>query len=209
MKPLIILCEVLLCWAGVSAAKDAPTQRGCPNSLSEYSQVLDAYFSHARGGASSAIVLRVYGGLLPEYEIVIDAKQSTHAIFRYAPARAIQWNVYSLAQPHLPMGQYKAEALKIPFTRAEFEVGESKLQDLLADANAIDTSVCEHFPLKDSKGHSHLVKDATLFEIIADSGSKRTRVTDTSGFDLISQNPALLKWGTAMRDAFGTTAVDH
>lgn len=217
MKPFhAILAFLALCYSCNAAnAQHSRTQNVSARAkcdfrfLQEYDEILDAYFVHARGDRSSLVVARIYGGLTSEYEIVIDTELSRHNIFRYVPARAIHWNVYSLATPHLSVDQYKAEALKIPFTKTEFEIPEGQLQYLLSRAKKIDTSICEHLPLKDSKGRSNIVADGTGFEIITDSGNKRARVTDTNGSDLVNQNPGLLNWGVAMRDAFGVRMSDH
>lgn len=60
----------------------------CHHVTTEYEPVLDAYFKEARGSEGPGVVLRVYGGRLPEYEIVVNTQISRHSIFRYYP-RAI------------------------------------------------------------------------------------------------------------------------
>jgi len=56
---------------------------GCGDRISEeYEQVLDAYFARVRGHSSSAIILPVYGGMLPEYEIVLDSDSPAGTIIR-------------------------------------------------------------------------------------------------------------------------------
>jgi hypothetical protein len=166
----------------------------CQHVTSEYEPVLDAYFQQARGSEGLGVVLRVYGGTRPEYEIVVDPQISRHSIFRYTPERSIWGNVYSLATPHLSLNQDKREALKIPFSKTEVEVPEGELQELVARAKRIDTLICEHLPLKDSEGHEFLPQDGLSFEIITIEGESRASVTDTDGSRIISQNPAVLQW---------------
>jgi hypothetical protein len=159
--------------------------------------VLDAYFANARGSSSSAVVLRVYGGLSREYEIVSDPHVSTHTIFRYTPGKSI-WGDASdglYTGKHSPLADYEARATKVPVTKNSADVPEAMLLDLMVRAKAIDTSICERLPLKDSKAQEHLIEDAPWLEIIVDGGRSRTAVTDTSGFEyIISQNPVLLQW---------------
>ena len=140
----------------MQAAKVFDPSIGATTFTTEYEPVLDAYFKEARGSEGPGVVLRVYGGRLPEYEIVVNTQISRHSIFRYTPERSISGNVYSLAKPHLSLNQYKMEALKIPFSKTEVEVPEGELQELIARASRIDTSICEHLPLKDSEGHEFL-----------------------------------------------------
>src|SRR5437764_7489632 len=149
VKPFhfIFVLAALWCSCNAAYAQNSRTQRpsariGCDSEfLQEYDEILDAYFGNARGNRGSLVVARIYGGLSPEYEIVIDTELSSHKVFRYVPARAIHQNVYSLSRPHLSMIEYKAEALKIPFTVTEFEIAEGQLQDLLSRAKDIDSSI--------------------------------------------------------------------
>ena len=72
-----------------TAAQKHPASEDCGFRSYGYEQMLDAYFAHARGSSPSAVVLRVYGGLGPEYEIVIDPNISTHRILRYTARKPI------------------------------------------------------------------------------------------------------------------------
>ena len=177
----------------------------CPGNRieDECAQVLDAYFAHARGNTPSAVVLRVYGGFLPEYEIVIDPENSPGTLVRYAAAKSILGNVYSLGKPHLTVDQYVTEAVEVPSSKTEFNVPDERIKDLLSKAGAIDTSICEHQPIKDLKGHDVLVLDAPSFEILEKQGRVRARVTDTDA-KVVSQNPALKDWGLDLQEAFGS-----
>ena len=160
----------------------------------EYEKVLDAYFTHARGNSPSALVLRVYGGLLPEYELLLDPENSPGIVVRYAPTRSIWVNVYSLGRPHLTIEQYVTQAEEVPFSRDEFKISDELMQSLLAKAKTIDTSICEHQPMKGIHGETFMVKDAPWFEIIEEQARIRARVTD-AGPKVVSQNSALQKWG--------------
>jgi hypothetical protein len=118
------------------------------------------------------------------------------------PEQSIWGSVYSLSKPHLTLDQYIAEALKIPFSKTEFELPEAKVEELIAGARRIDTSICENLALKDSKGHQYLVHDAASFEMVVDGGRSRAMVTDTSDSrKIVSQNPLLLQWAVDLQKA--------
>src|ERR1700757_3581151 len=94
MRTLFGIALVLLAVAGITSAQNSDSVKQCKNDDDEYERVLDAYFANARGSSPSALVLRVYGGLLPEYEIVIDAGTSVHTGFRYTPKKSIWGGAY-------------------------------------------------------------------------------------------------------------------
>jgi hypothetical protein len=171
----------------------------CHDGFGEYEQVLDAHFAHACGDSKSAVVLRVYGGLIPEYELVLDPSDSSHSIFWYRPQKSIWGGAYDgfFAGKHRAMQDYISRALKIPFTKQEIEISEAQFPDLVARVATIDTSICEHFPLRDSKGNEQFIEDLDSFELIVDGGRTGAQVSDTGDFTyIVSQNPALLQWDT-------------
>lgn len=197
--PLVLLL------AGLCSAQSQ--QADCKN-RGEYEQVLDAYFAHARGNEPSEVVLRVYGGLAPEREFVIDPSRSTHQLFVYAPRKSIWGDAYDglYSGTHRGVAAYTARATRVPFTVKQFEVSEPQLSQLLVEGRSIDPSICEHLPLRDSKGNQQLIEDAPWFELIRDGGQTVTRVTDTSDFkDIVSQNPALVKWALEIQSVARST----
>ena len=80
---------VMVLAAPFTAAQKDSASEDCGFGGYGYEQMLDAYFAHARGSSPSAVVLRVYGGLDPEYEIVIDPNISSHSILRYTAKEPI------------------------------------------------------------------------------------------------------------------------
>jgi len=201
MRSLVSIALVVLAVAGATAADPI---KQCKSDDGEYVRVLDSYFAHARGSSSSAVVLRVYGGLLPEYEIVIDPSVSTHVVFRYTPKKAIWSNVYDGAfiGKHRTLADYSARAIMVPVVTPQFEIPESQLRDLVTMSKSVDTIACEHLPLHDSKGHDYLIEDAPWFEIIMDGGHTNAKVTDTSDSkEIVSQNPSLLQWAISLQNA--------
>lgn len=167
----------------------------------EYEQVLDAYFAHARGTDSRAVILRVYGGNVAEYELVLNPDTSNHSIVMYEPVKSIWGGAYDglFTGRHRGLQDYISRALKVLFTKQEFDVSEGQFSDLVARAEKMDTTICEHLPLKNANGQSQFILDAPWFELIADRGNTRTKVTDTSDFkDVTSQNPLLLQWASEL-----------
>jgi len=165
----------------------------------EYEQVLDAYFAHAHGDVTSNVVLRNYGGLIPEYELVLYPNVSTHSIFWYRPKKAIWDGAYDgfSAGKRRSIQDYISRALKVPFTKEEIGISEAQFSDFITRAATVDTSTCEHLPLKDSRGNEHVIEDAPWLELIVNGGRTRAHVTDTSDFSyIVSQNPELLRWAS-------------
>jgi len=199
----VAIALAVLCLGG-AAQNDAQPGR-CPENRfeEEYKQVLDSYFIHARGDSASAVILRVYSAFLPEYELVLDPANTPGTITRYAAAKSIWGNVYSLEKSHLTIDQYVTQAEEVPFAKTDFKVSDERLQGLLSKASAIDTSICERQPMKDIKGHNVIVLDSGWFEIIKEKGHIRARVTDTDA-KVISQNPALKNWGFDLQQSFGS-----
>ena len=196
----ILLASTIVALCTTSLSKDKTQQETCADGLREYSQVLDTYFSHARGYSPSAIVLRMYGGLLAEDEIVLNPEVSNHSIFVYTAGRSIWGNVYSLSRPHRTIDEYGKDAIAIPFSKREVELKEAQFLDLFARANRIDTPICEDL----SRGrHPVIAHDAFEFEIIKNTGNARSRVMDTRGSKRLSQNPALLRWALDVQEASG------
>jgi hypothetical protein len=163
--------------------------------------VLDGYFAHARGSSPSVVVLRVYGGLDPEYEIVIDLSRSTHTLFRYTAKKTIWGKAFDdYMGTHKDAAGYIPNAIKVPVLKEELEIAAATLQNLLGRAKAI-SSGCEKGPFIDSKGGEVVILDAPFLELITNSGQIRARVTDTGGTDIVSENPVLLQWAMDMRNA--------
>lgn len=184
-----------------TAAQKHPASEDCGFRSYGYEQMLDAYFAHARGSSPSAVVLRVYGGLGPEYEIVIDPNISTHRILRYTARKPIWGKAFDdYMRNHRTAAGYVPQAIKVPVSKHEFEIPRTKLQELVAGAKTIDPN-CENRPFNDSKGNQVVVLDAPYLELIVNSGRSRARVTDTEGMDVISQNPALLRWALDVENA--------
>lgn len=193
---LFVTTIVALCTTAPS--KDKPQQETCTDNPREYSQVLDAYFSNARGNSSTAIVLRVYGSFQAEYEIVLDPQLSNRSLFLYAPEQPIWGNVYNLNRPHRTMGEYGKEAIRIPFLKREIVLTRAEFRDLFARASRIDTSICEDRAKKHLATPAH---DAFEFEMISEKN--RIRVFDSSGSRGTSPNPPLLKWALDVQKASG------
>jgi hypothetical protein len=175
---------------------------GCAFGDYGYEQVLDGYFAHARGRNSSAVILRVYGGLAPEYEMVIDPSLSTHTIFRHGARKVIWGKAFDdYMGTHKDAAGYIPVAIKVPVSKKAFDVPETKLQELVARAKEID-SRCENGPFTNSEGKEVVVLDAPYLEVITNSGKIRARVTDTSDFkEIVSQNPSLVQWALDVENA--------
>jgi len=174
-------------------AMQAQIKQG-PSPLQDYTQVLDDFFQQAHGPLKGAVVLRVYGGLLPEYEIVLDPETNPKNLTEYEPKQSIWGNVFDLTASRQTTEHYVAAARKMRVIKKEFAVPEERIRDLWRRAQAIDTSTVEPGSFKDSKGHEMVIMDAPYFELILNDGAVRTRVTDTSGSDIVSSNPVLLQW---------------
>jgi hypothetical protein len=185
-----------LCASHLIASAQSTTSKSkpCNRFDSEYESVLDAYFIHVRGNIDSAIVLRIFGGLFPEYEIVFDPAVSKSALTRYSPSRIIWGKTYNLGGSHRSLAEYQRLAIEIPVVKQAFELPQEKLDELIRRAARVDTSICESAPFKDRKGHDTLILDAPWFELITNGGKTRARVTDTTGSDISSQNATLLQW---------------
>ncbi len=195
MVAKVVIWGLVLC--GYIGANTQQSQlKGCAGNLinQEYEQVLDAYFTHARGTSPSMIVLRVYGVQL-EYEMLLDPEKLPDELVRYAATKSIWGNVYSIEKPHLKVEQYVTQAEEVPFSKDELKISDELMQGLLARASTIDTSICEHQPMKGTRGGTFMVKDAQWFEIIKEQGRVRARVTD-AGAKVVSQNPGLKRWGS-------------
>jgi hypothetical protein len=72
----------------------------------------------------------------------------------------------------------------------------------------IDTSICEHQPMKDTKKHTVIVLDVPWFEIMEKQGRVRARVIGADA-RVISQNPALKSWAFDLEQAFGSRLPDR
>ncbi len=161
--------------------------------------MLDAYFVHARGSSKSAIVLRIYAGLYPEYEIVLDPQVSMRKVFRYSPVRSIYGKAYDgwdIDNPRRSLTNYISRAKKIPFKKQEFEIPESTFNDLVDRQKGLVRTTCGNELLRNSKGDQVVTLDVSTYELIIDSGRGRSAVLNTNGDDVISPNPDLLKWAT-------------
>jgi len=182
----------------------AQGQNGSDKALSferQYSEVLDAFFDSARETSETAIILRVWGGLSPEYEIVLDPEIAPMSLTVLTASKPIWGNAYSLAKPRLSADESIAAARKIGVSKRDLPVAEEQLRELWRRALAVDPSVSEHGPFRDSKGREVLILDAPYFEIIMHAGRTRAHVTDTSGSDIVSGNPMLLHWALDMERA--------
>jgi hypothetical protein len=187
------------------AARTTPDRSSCSSKTgNEYEQTLDAYFEHARGESPSAVVLRVYGGLSPEYELVLDPEVAKDSLFWYEPEKSIWGNAYDgLITRRRSHDEYVSRALKIPFARKQVKISEAQFLSLISRAADIDTTICERLPHKGSKGETYMIADAPLLEIITNGGRTRAKITDTSDFkEILSQNPALLAWATDVQKLF-------
>jgi hypothetical protein len=90
MKFLLPVILVLFTNPGARSQNDSA--KTCDFSGNGYEHLLDGYFARARGNSPSAVILRVYGGLEPEYEIVLNPDISSHTISWYAPKK-ILWGI--------------------------------------------------------------------------------------------------------------------
>ena len=171
-------------------------------SVDTYERVLDAYFENARGNSPSAIVLRIYGGLYPEYEVVLDPQISDHKIFRYGPVRSIYGKAYdgwNTGNPRRTLSEYVARAKKIPIRKQEFEIPELEFSSLVERQKHFGLTTCGNEPLLNSEGKDIVVIDVSTYELITDSGRKRSAVPNTLGGNIVSPNPDLLNWATEIR----------
>jgi hypothetical protein len=107
LRDWIVLLAVLSTSSVLAVTQERPERKTC-YSPDEYEQVLDAYFAHARRNGRSAVVLRVYGWLIPEYELVLDPSVSSHSIFWFRPRKSIWGSAYDgfFAGKHREMQDY-------------------------------------------------------------------------------------------------------
>ncbi len=165
-----------------------------PSFERQYADVLDAYFERARGVSEKAIILRVWGGLSPEYEIVLDPETAPKSIAVWTAVKPIWGNAYDLSGPKSTTEEFVSVATKIAVSKRKVPLPEEQLRELWRQALAVDLSLSEHGTFRDSKGREVVILDAPILEMITNGGRTRVQVTDTSGTDVISANPSLLHW---------------
>lgn len=197
-----VLALALACTAQAEDHPKTPCYK-----LDEYEQVLDAYFAHAYSMSSSATIVRIYGGLAPEYEIVLDPIRYPNAVVRYTPAKSIWGNIYSLAKPHLSLNQYVEQAQQVPVNKVEYPLPEERMKALLETAGGIDMNVCEQMPMKDHSGHAVIVLDAPWYEVLQKQRTIRVRVT--SSREVVTRNPRLMDLGQMLERAYGVPVGWH
>jgi hypothetical protein len=188
----------------VQAAKVFDPSIGATTFTTEYEPVLDAYFKEARGSEGPGVVLRVYGGRLPEYEIVVNTQISRHSIFRYYP-RAI--DLGERLQPRETTS--KSESVQNGGAQNSFLENGSRSAERRIARTYCASEQDRYFNLRASpaqgfRGSRISATDGLSFEIITIGGESRARVTDTDGSRIISQNPALLQWALDLQKASGT-----
>jgi hypothetical protein len=201
----VCIAAVLLLAATEVAAKDDSNPNAFERVENEYEQVLDAYFSHAYSTTPSAVVLRIYGGLAPEYEIVLDPINSPNAVARYTPANSIWGNVYGLNRRHLHLDEYIEQAERVPVVRVEFPVTHGTISMLLAMAKSCDMAISDRMPLEDHSGRAILVHDAPWYEVLQNQRTIRARVT--SSHVVSTRNPRLVEFGQKLEVAYGPAAT--
>ena len=179
----------------IVTAETQDRERKVPVFEQQYAQVLDAFFEHARGTAETAVVLRIWGGLGPEYEIVLDPETAPRSLTIWTAAKPIWGNAFSLSSPRPTTDESIALAQKIHISKKEVPAPEEQVRELWRRAFTVETSASEHGPFRDSKGREVVILDAPYLEMISDGGRKRVRVEDTGDFkDVTSHNPVLLHW---------------
>lgn len=185
----------------LAAAQDVGKK--IPTFERQYGEVLDAFFEHVRGVSETAIILRVWGGLSPEYEIVLDPEITPKSLDIWTAAKPIWGNAYGLSGARPATDESIALARKIGASKTKVAVPEEQLRELWRRALVVDTSLSEDRPFRDSQGRQVVLLDVPYLEMIIHGGRTRVRVTDTSGSDVVSENPLLLRWAIDLEQAAG------
>jgi len=139
------------------------------------------------------------------YDQILDAYFTT--LFRYSPAKSIwdKYNDWLSANPRRTLNAYVSRAKKISFRKQESDVSESDFNDLIARTKALNLTTCGLEPTVKTDGSQVLVLDAPIFEVILEAGKIRAGVLNTSGDDVVSPNPDLLKWSLDVREHVSPT----
>jgi hypothetical protein len=158
----------------------------CP--FSEYYRALDVVFSQGAEDQDNSVAIRIFPSFQPESEIVLRKTHRGVEVIRLRLEERLWGKVFRKTKPTNLDCQNLAENARL--TTAEIPLATEVAEMLFQEAILLNLQGDDCIRTK--SGHCVHILDGISYEVRV--RRKKTRLSDTSGTELTSENEAVLQW---------------